>query len=398
MSLRSQVKAITICIVYIFVGLALIMLNRYILRTLNFPYPIFLSGLGILLSGVTAQLMVRIGYVTLQRTEAVEGIMWYKRVLPVGFAHACTLSLGNMVYLILDVGFIQMLKSFTPVVIMISAFAAGIEVPTMPTTYAVVVISIGTAMTCTFSPQFNPLGLLVMFCSILSEAIRLVLTQHLLQQLKFGVVEGQYVLAPASAFWLFLASLCFESYSMVTTGAFQLLLRNFHYFFIASMLGVVVNFMAYAVIQNTSSLTMKILGTFRNIITIVLGVLLYEEHIPINEAGGYALALSGFLMYNASKLGMLEKSQCLNTVPALPTMPVRVQQLLHRLGFSFSHTSAAAALAVGEDSWESVSPRKKLERSGSDVDSSLLLEKSSSDATGSNCINQHTEALSGATN
>ena len=55
-----------------------------------------------------------------------------------------------------------------------------------------------------FSTTFS--GLLVMLLAEVTEAVRLVLTQFLLQNLKFGVVEGQYVLAPASAFWLFLAS------------------------------------------------------------------------------------------------------------------------------------------------------------------------------------------------
>ena len=49
-----------------------------------------------------------------------------------------------------------------------------------------------------------------MFLAELTEAVRLVMTQFLLQNMKFGVVEGLYVLAPASAFWLFLASACYE--------------------------------------------------------------------------------------------------------------------------------------------------------------------------------------------
>ena len=41
-----------------------------------------------------------------------------------------TLAFGNSVYLLLNVGFIQMLKSFTPVIIMITAYFARIENPT----------------------------------------------------------------------------------------------------------------------------------------------------------------------------------------------------------------------------------------------------------------------------
>ena len=48
----------------------------------------FLSGLGVAVSGLVAQIIVRTGFVTLQRKETVEGSLWYRRVLPVGLAHA----------------------------------------------------------------------------------------------------------------------------------------------------------------------------------------------------------------------------------------------------------------------------------------------------------------------
>lgn len=74
------------------VGPSLILLNKYILKNLAFPYPLFLSGLGVLFSAVFAQIIVKLGITTLSKKEQVEGILWYRRVLPVGFAHAMTLG------------------------------------------------------------------------------------------------------------------------------------------------------------------------------------------------------------------------------------------------------------------------------------------------------------------
>jgi hypothetical protein len=220
----------------------------------------FLSGLGVLVSGLVAQILVRSGYVSLQRKEAVEGVLWYKRVLPVGLAHAGTLAFGNTVYLLLNVGFIQMLKSFTPVIIMITAYLAGIEKPSKPVIVSILVISVGTAATCSFTPQLSILGLFVMFLAEATEAIRLVLTQFLLQNLKFGVIEGQYVLAPATAFWLFLTSAFYEFPAMMKAGAFTTIFMNPLTFLAASTMGLGVNFLTYLVIQATSSLTMKVMN------------------------------------------------------------------------------------------------------------------------------------------
>ena len=244
--------------IYMVIGPALILLNKFILHNLNFQYPMFLSGLGVLVSGIVARLLVLCGYVTLQRKDAVEGLLWYRRVLPVGLAHAGTLAFGNSVYLLLNVGFIQMLKSFTPVIIMLTAYVARIETPTRPVVSSVLVISLGTAMTCSFTPQLSLLGLFVMFLAELTEAVRLVMTQFLLQNMKFGVVEGLYVLAPASAFWLFLASACYEFRDMSNKGAFLVVASNPLTFLAASTMGLGVNFLSYYVIQATSSLTMKV--------------------------------------------------------------------------------------------------------------------------------------------
>ena len=314
----TSLYTVFLCVFYMFIGPGLILLNKYILSSLDFPYPMFLSGLGVLVSGLVAQLIVRMGYVVLQRKEQVEGMLWYKRVLPVGLAHAGTLAFGNIVYLFLSVGFIQMLKSFTPVIILLTGYFAKIENPNQTTILSVLIISLGTAATCTFTADANITGLLIMLMAEATEAIRLLMTQFLLQNLKFGVVEGQYVLAPASAFWLFLASAVFELNTMVEKNAFMIILRNPITFLLASGLGLAVNFLSYFVIQATSSLTMKVLGTARNVLTILLGVLFYGETVSINEGLGYSLALVGFAGYNAAKGGAWNVISILGWVPFPP--------------------------------------------------------------------------------
>jgi drug/metabolite transporter (DMT)-like permease len=254
-------------------------------------------------AGLAAQLIVRLGFVTLSRVEAVEGVLWYKRVLPVGFAYALTLGFGNAVYLLLDVGFIQMLKSFTPVVILFTAYIARIESPNRPVFLSILVICVGTAATCSFTPQLSLLGLLTMFIAEFAESVRLILTQYLLKNLKFSVIEGQYVLSPASAFWLFLASVVLEFNKMRESGAFTTILQNPLTFMAASSMGLGINFLSYYVMQATSALTMKVLGTVRNLFTIVVGVLIYGEIVPPNQALGYAVALAGVVAYNMAKSG-----------------------------------------------------------------------------------------------
>ncbi|RYH05597.1 hypothetical protein EON65_44260 [archaeon] len=305
----SFLYVVMICILFMAIGPTLIIVNQYILKSLNFPYPMFLAGLGVLVSGIVATMAVKLGYVQVQRAESIEGVLWYKRVLPVGLAHACTLAFGNLVYLYLDVGFIQMLKAFTPVFIMVVSYLSVVDTPTHPVILSVLVISLGTAMTCSFTPSLSIVGLLVMALAESSEAVRLVFTQFFLQKLKFGILEGMYVLCPASAFWLFLACLYFEVPTMLEKGAFSIILNYPFHFLAASIMGLGVQFVSYYVIQITSSLTMKILSAFRNVALVFVGILFYNETVTFNEAGGYALSMVGFAGYNMAKMGYFDPTK-----------------------------------------------------------------------------------------
>lgn len=58
--------------------------------------------------------------------------------------------------------------------------------------------------------HLNWTGISLMLLSIYSEAMRLMLTQRMLQKLHFHVLEGLYYTAPASAIWMLLLALVVE--------------------------------------------------------------------------------------------------------------------------------------------------------------------------------------------
>ena len=64
------------CAAYVIIGPSLILLNKYILDQLNFPFPIFLSMLGVATSAGVARMLVSLGIVSIERQAAVEGALW----------------------------------------------------------------------------------------------------------------------------------------------------------------------------------------------------------------------------------------------------------------------------------------------------------------------------------
>lgn len=108
------------------------------------------------------------------------------------------------------------------------------------------------------------------------------------------VNTGQYVLSPPTAAFLFLASLLFEFPHMMKTGQYIALLHSPSLFIASAVLGVIVNFLSYHLIQLTSSLSLKVLVMFRNFFVILIGIVMYEERTSSSELFGYFFAIIGF--------------------------------------------------------------------------------------------------------
>ena len=190
-AIRSKAHAnlftVFYCAVYLLIGPTLIVVNRHIMKELHFNYPMCLSGLGLLFTTVVCVIIVQLGWVELKHRERITPAFALKNLLPVGAAMACTLSFGNAVYLYLPVGYIQMLKAFTPTVTLTLLWLSGIEAPSRRVTLSVAGICVGTGLASLGEGSVTVIGLVIMLSAEVSEAVRLVLAQKLLQNLNFGV-------------------------------------------------------------------------------------------------------------------------------------------------------------------------------------------------------------------
>ena len=153
-----------------------------------------------------------------------------------------------------------MLKSFPPVIVMTGLYLSNIETPNRRVVISILLISVGTAITCSFVPNASVLGLTVMLSSCAFEAIRLVQTQYIIKDLKFGVVESQYFISSPIVICLLIASSFSEIPAMLKADRYYKLIQCFEYFAFAGVLGTVVNYLTNYVVQQTSSLNVNILG------------------------------------------------------------------------------------------------------------------------------------------
>merc|ERR1712130_674017 len=87
---------------------------------------------------------------------------------------------------------------------------------------------------------------------------------------------------------------------MFKSGDLSIVALHPHIFVSAAVLGVACNFATMAVISATSSITLKVLNTFRAVGVVIFSVVFLGEVVTFMEACGYGLALTGFFGYNVA--------------------------------------------------------------------------------------------------
>eukprot|EP00803_Ostreobium_quekettii_P005683 evm.model.scf_1270.4 EVM.evm.TU.scf_1270.4 scf_1270:40335-43122(+) len=300
----QRIAAVIASLGWMVVSSGLILLNRQLMVADGFKYPMALSGMGMLFSALASFLACKVfKVVTLKAApNAVTAQYYMTHIMPVGLLMAATLHFGNLVYMHLTVAFIQMLKSVTPVMTMLLLFATRLETPTARMILSVLIVACGTALASYGEVQMTVVGMTAALLSSASEAMRLVLTQHVLVGHKFHPIEGLMYLAPACVFWLVVGVFFFEYEAMVEANAAALVLRSPLKYLTAAALGFGVNSMAYWVIVLSSSLTLKLLATVKSAALVLFCALFLGETVTLIEAVGYALSIAGFLWYNKIKM------------------------------------------------------------------------------------------------
>lgn len=146
------------------------------------------------------------------------------------------------------------------------------------------------------------MGLLLFGGSSLSEALRVVVIQFVLQNRKFSVVEGMYYMAPAAAVWLLAAAAVLEVPVLISSGDYTIIQDQWQLFALAAVLAIILNFASFWTVKVTSGIILKVLGTVRTIFIILYGVYAYNETVSMQSAMGYAVTLFSFGFYTKMKL------------------------------------------------------------------------------------------------
>lgn len=301
---RQQSKMATQAWVYIVfwisISCTMILFNKAMLSSLDFPFPMFLTTWHMVLASILTQIMSKTtSMLPGVQEKKVDAAVMQGQILPVSLCFAVSLVLSNKSYIYLSVSYIQMLKAFTPVAVLTFSFFSGLEKPSCTELYVVTIICIGVAMASVGETFFSWIGFTFQSLAILAESTRLVLVNLLLKNLKLDPLSSLYYIAPLCAAFIGLACLIFEAGSLpwqrMFTLEFVLIL------IINGLVSFTLNVSVVLLISNTSALTLTLAGIVKDIMLVLLSVLIFGSPVTPLQYVGYGVALLGLHLHKEFK-------------------------------------------------------------------------------------------------
>ncbi|WOH07415.1 hypothetical protein DCAR_0726845 [Daucus carota subsp. sativus] len=288
-------------LIYILLSSGVILYNKWVLspKYFNFPFPITLTMIHMGFSGAVAFFLIRVFKVVSPVNMTFE--IYATCVVPISAFFASSLWFGNTAFLHISVAFIQMLKALMPVATLSVAVLAGTDKLRWDVFLNMMLVSAGVVISSYGEIHFNVIGTTYQVTGIFAEALRLVLTQVLLQKkgLNLNPITSLYYIAPCSFAFLFVPWYFLEQPGMEVAQ----IQFNYWIFFSNAFCALALNFSIFLVIGRTGAVTFRVAGVLKDWILIGLSTIIFPEStISGLNITGYAIALCGVVMYNYIKV------------------------------------------------------------------------------------------------
>lgn len=286
------------------VSCTMILFNKAVLSVLNFPFPMFLTAWHMFFGTVLTQILSRY-------TDMLPGVKEGKidadaiktKILPVSLCFAISLVLSNKAYIYLAVSYIQMVKAFTPVAVLLCSFLLGLENPSMLELNLVLIISLGVSLTSVGESAFSMTGFIYQCLAIVAESGRLVLTNSVLKKFKLDSLSTFYYVAPPSMVLIAIACFIFEfqqlPYHMMMTFEFwAMMIAN-------GCVAFGLNIASVLLIQHTSALVLSLAGIIKDILLVVLSMIIFRSPVTLIQYLAYMVTLLALNLHKEYKKGNL---------------------------------------------------------------------------------------------
>mmetsp|Transcript_42701 Transcript_42701/g.117858 ORF Transcript_42701/g.117858 Transcript_42701/m.117858 type:complete len:415 (-) Transcript_42701:42-1286(-) len=290
----EDAKTICVCIAFMIIGPAVVLVNARLMNEAGYHYPAIVSSIGLVSTMVFMRILTTTGAWHAKRLAWKDHLTV---IVPIGAMNSLAIVTGSEAYLYLSIAFIQMLKALTPVVVLMCSVVFGFETFSSRLACAVIIISVGSAISSAGEVAFSMVGFWLMSLSHIGEALRIVLTELTMKKMRLSPFDSLYHVAATSAACQFCYIVVMERNGFGRD--LRLLVDAWPLALASSLLGLAVNASGVIVIGRTSGLSYKLLGILRGIL-FTMGCAAFVPRNTVTPIGwfGYSVSLVGFMLHH----------------------------------------------------------------------------------------------------
>ncbi|KAF9309103.1 Triose-phosphate Transporter [Podila horticola] len=236
------------------------------------------------------------------------------QVVPCAIAAALEICMANASLMYITLSFYTMIKSSTPIWVLMFAFFFRLEKPRMSLILIIGVIVIGVVLTVAGEAQFDMTGFILVLMASVMSGLRWSMTQMLLQKDTLGMdnpVATLYYISPIMFVLMSILSLVIED--PFVEFAQSEFFNSFHAGLTTLMMAAGGGFLAFAMtvaefklIKNTGTVTLSVAGISKEIVIISLSMLIFGDRLTFVNLLGLLVSIGGIMAYNYDKIRKLQ--------------------------------------------------------------------------------------------
>ncbi|KAI4599886.1 hypothetical protein KJ359_001622 [Pestalotiopsis sp. 9143b] len=158
-----------------------ILFNKWLIDDAGFRFPVLLTVWHMVFATLATQVLARTTSWLDGRHQVRMSKQFYLRaVVPIGLLYSASMVCSNLVYMYLNVAFIQMLKAASPFTTLVVSWLWGQEKPSKTTVCKILIIVFGVLLASFGEIHFSALGFLYSLGGLVFESLRVVMVKNLI--------------------------------------------------------------------------------------------------------------------------------------------------------------------------------------------------------------------------
>lgn len=226
--------------------------------------------------------------------------------IPCGIVTSADVGLSNLAIVRISVAFNTMVKSSSPIFVVLSAYLFGIEKVTTSLVLVVIIICMGELLTVLGEVKFDMIGFLLSFSSSVLSGMRWTVVQLKIQsiepKLKSTVATMRILSMPMFVSMLGISLALEKPWSKlgVWFDSFPTLMHTLGLACIGAFLAISMILCEFWLIMKANAIVLMIGGVCKELFTIAFSVIIFGDKLNAENVLGCIVVFSGVILYKMS--------------------------------------------------------------------------------------------------